>query len=330
MKNKLLLAVFVLCAGILCTASAKDLKVLMIGNSFSVCVGQCLPSIVQSFPEHSLELTSACIGGCPLEKHVKNIKAAEDGTKAGKYWIMVWTVSKGGPVQSKSSSGYLADLLKKQSYDIVTIQQASKFSWKWESYEPYAGELIAFIRQCQPDAEIVIQQTWSYRSDAAALKSFKLDQTGMYEHLRDAYRQLAEKYGFRVIPTGDAVQLFRKYTPVKYQKPEGTFEYPNVPSQAGDVVGSAKWARPKARKTKDKDGDKGEEPMKLRVDTHHLNPDGHYLQACVWFSFLYGEPADKIAWAPKNMPPDFAALLRKCAKEAVESYVQVTGKNEKK
>ena len=212
MKNKLLLAAFVLCAGILGTASAKDLKVLMIGNSFSVCVGKCLPSIVKSFPEHSLELTAATIGGCPLEKHVRNIKDTSDDPKAGKYWIAVWTVSKGGPVKYKSSSGKLPDLLKTKSYDIVTIQQASPLSWRWASYEPYAGELIAFIRQCQPNAEIVIQETWSYRTDSGAFKGFKVDQTGMYEHLRDAYKKLAEKYKFRVIPTGDAVQLFRSST----------------------------------------------------------------------------------------------------------------------
>jgi len=325
MKNKLILAVSLLVAGLVGTVSAKDLKVLMIGNSFSVCVGNCLPSIVQTFPEHSLELTSAMIGGCPLEKHVNNIKAAEKNPEKGKYSISVWTVGKGSPIQHKNYKGNLIDLLKKQPYDIVTIQQASRLSWQWESYEPFAGELIAFIRQCQPEAEIVIQQTWSYRADAASLKRFKVDQTGMYEHLRDAYRQLAEKYKFRVIPTGDAVQLFRKYTPVKYQAPADTnFEYPNVPSREGDVVGSAKWAKPKT-KGKAKDEGKKNDPaeLKLRVDTHHLNPDGHYLQACVWFSFLYGEPADKITWAPEGMAPEFAALLRKCAKEAVESYTQV-------
>jgi hypothetical protein len=117
---------------------------------------------------------------------------------------------------------------------------------------------------------------------------------------------------------GDSVQLFRKYTPVKFEPSSGTFEYPKVPSSKGDVVGSARWVKPK------------DKARKLQIDRHHLNSDGQYLQACVWFSVLYDEPADKITWAPKGMPQDFAALLRKCAKEAVESYVQVTGKNEKK
>ena len=313
MKNKMLLAALILCAGIIGSASAKELKVLAIGNSFSVCVGKYFSSVVQSFPEHSLEFTSACIGGCPLEKHARNIKedSSDNDPKAGKYWIAEWSVSKGSPVRYQSSFGKLPDLLKNHSYDIVTIQQASPLSWKWESYEPYAGELIAFIRQCQPKAEIVIQETWSYRIDSPQLRRFGFDQTEMYERLRAAYKNLAEKYKFRVIPTGDAVQLFRKYTPVKYRKPEGmTFEYPNLPSREGDVVGSASWS-------------KEEKDRKMKVDPIHLNPDGEYLQACVWFSILYGEPVDRITWAPKDMKPDFAALLRKCAKEAVESYQQV-------
>ena len=48
--------------------SAKELKVLMIGNSFSICVGTYLPQIVKSVPGNRLELTSAYIGGYLLQK----------------------------------------------------------------------------------------------------------------------------------------------------------------------------------------------------------------------------------------------------------------------
>jgi len=47
----------------------KSLKVLMIGNSFSICVGKNLPQIVSSFPDLELTLCSAYIGGCSLERH---------------------------------------------------------------------------------------------------------------------------------------------------------------------------------------------------------------------------------------------------------------------
>jgi len=322
MKTKRILAAFLFCSALIGTVSAKDLKVLMIGNSFSICVGTYLPQIVHSFPEHSLELTSAYIGGCTLDRHVRCIKAAEKDPDAGKYLISIWNSRLSDPTSAQRYYGNLIDVLKKQPYDIVTIQQGSVKSWIRESYEPYAGELISFVRKCQPDAEIVIQQTWSYRVDAPQLERFKVDQTGMYEGLRDAYRALAEKYKFRVIPTGDAIQLFRKYTPVKYQPPasDKTFEYPELPSCAGDVVGSAQWAQ-----SKDQPG-----ARKLTYDWIHLNKNGKYLQACLWFSFLYGEAADKIALVPEDIPQDMAVLLRRCAKEALAAYPQTAGKNEKK
>ena len=76
MLKKLMLNCLLLTAAVI-PAFGKDLKVLMIGNSFSVCVGVYLPSIVNSVPGHGLELTSAYIAGCPLEKHVANLKKAE-------------------------------------------------------------------------------------------------------------------------------------------------------------------------------------------------------------------------------------------------------------
>ena len=79
MLKKLLLA-GVIFGALTIQAVGKDLKVLMIGNSFSVCVGVYLPSIVNSFPKHSLELTSAYIGGCTLEKHAA--KAADELKRA--------------------------------------------------------------------------------------------------------------------------------------------------------------------------------------------------------------------------------------------------------
>ncbi|MBQ9337762.1 MAG: DUF4886 domain-containing protein [Lentisphaeria bacterium] len=308
MKVKLI-AGLLLCAGI-SLLSAKELKVLMIGNSFSVCVGRNLPRIVNASKEHQLELTSAFIGGCPLDKHSSNLVKSEEDPTFKPYVISVWNSK--NPDKVKNRKGSVNELLKQNQYDIVTIQQASRKSWQYDTYQPAADELIAYIRKHQPKAEIVIQQTWAYRTDAWALKNWKIDQDKMYAGLRDAYAKLAEKYHFRVIPTGDAVQLFRKYTPVKYQPSKEKFEAPNVPSNAGDVVGIASW-RP----------DKKTGKIALHNDCNHLNPDGHYMQACLWFAFLYGEPVEKIAYIPQGMSEEKAALLRKCAQEALTEYKQV-------
>ena len=297
------------------TLTAKELKVLMIGNSFSICVGNNLPQIVKSVPGHKLELTSAFIGGCPLDKHSKNLEKAEKDPNFKPYSITVWTSDP--PKRIKSVKGNVNELLKNNQYDVITIQQASRKSWDYQTYQPFADEVIAYIRKYQPKAEIVIQQTWAYRMNNPVLKPnpkarWDFDQTGMYERIRESYGKLAEKYKFRVIPVGDAVQKYRKYTPVKFQPTTEKFEYPNLPSNAGDVVGSAVWKKdPKTGKNT------------LRIDNNHLNANGHYLQACVWFAFLYGEPVRKIAYVPKTISAEEAALMKKCAQEALDEYKQV-------
>jgi len=314
MVAKFLQIGLILCFGI-GTLSAKELKVLMIGNSFSICVGNNLPQIVKSVPGHKLELTSAYIGGCTFERHSENLKKAEKDPNFKPYLISVWTSHP--PKRIKNGKGNVNTLLKDNQYDIITIQQGSPKSWDYKFYQPFADEVIAYIRKYQPKAEIVIQQTWAYRMNHPNLKPnpkacWDFDQTGMYERIRESYGKLAEKYQFRVIPVGDAVQKYRKYTPVKFQPATEKFEYPNLPSNAGDVVGSASWKKnPKTGKNF------------LRVDNFHLNANGHYLQACVWFAFLYGEPVQKIAYVPKAIGAEEAALLKKCAQEALDEYKQV-------
>ena len=76
MLNKII-AIFGVLLAMAAAVEAKELKVLMIGNSFSICVGKYLPQVVNSGKKHHLILTSAYIGGCSLEKHCKNLLKAE-------------------------------------------------------------------------------------------------------------------------------------------------------------------------------------------------------------------------------------------------------------
>ena len=292
--------------------SAKDLKVLMIGNSFSVSVGNYLPQMVKSIPGCSLTLTSAAIGGCSLETHLKKIGETEKNPKAAPYIISVWDSKK---TARSSRNGNVLNLLKTEKYDIITIQQNSSNSFKYKTYQPYADNLIAIIKKYQPQAEIVIQQTWSYRSDDLSLAKNKLTNTEMYQHIADAYRKLAEVHGFRVIPMGDAVQIFRKNNPppaYKYldKAARAKYNYPDVPPQAGEVVGSNRWSKQKGK-------------MVLFIDSRHLNERGEYLQAAVWFAFLYGRKTSEIKYVPNKIGDDDAVILRKYAQEAVDNYTQV-------
>ena len=291
---------------------AKDLRVLMIGNSFSICVGSNLPQMVKSVPGCKLTLTSAYIGGCSLETHINKVKEAEANPKSESYKINVWFSDK-NPLPTKR--GNVLNLLKTQKYDIVTIQQSSPNSIDYKTYQPFADQLIAVIKKYQPQAEIIVHQTWSYRADSTLLEQRKMTNDEMYQKVSAAYAQLAKDYGLRVIPVGDAVQLTRKYSTLKFQmydrKSLANYVWPDMPPQAGDVVGRLYWAKRKGK-------------LRLLPDATHLNTRGEYLQAAVWFAFLYNKNTSEIKYIPSNIGDDDAAFMLKYAQEAVDNYKQIT------
>lgn len=311
MKIKFFLILFTVAAfaGIL---SAKELKVLMIGNSFSICLGKYLPQIVAADPDNKLILTSAYIGGCSLERHHKNLLRAEKDPSFKPYRITVWDSAK-DPVKGKSLPGNLNTLLKNEQFDIITIQQYSSKSWDVKSYEPFAGELIKFIRGNQKNAEIVIHQTWAYRMDAPLLKKWGFNQQEMYKRVDESCRQIARKYSLRIIPAGKAIQIFRENTPEKYQPIDKTVTYkePQLPDFSKDPVGISLWQTTKAK------------GRHLHHDYTHLNNSGHYLQAAVWYLFLFDAPVSKIKITPKKMSEKDSAFLLDCAQKAVSNYKQI-------
>ncbi len=283
----------------------KPLRVLAIGNSFSICAGKCLPEIALT-ARKNLKFASAYIGGCSLEHHCECLEQ-----NSNEYTYTVWTTTNSTVVKNDLGNASLAQMLKDDGYDIVTIQQASHFSWKPETYEPYAEQLISRIREDQPQAEIVVQQTWSYRNQDARLNDgeWGITQTEMYERLDAAYRHLAQKYGFRRIPMGTAVQIAREKSPVKFQRisQEELEKYrsPDLPPQYGDVVGNMRWY-------KHEDGS-----MRIGQDNIHLNRYGEYLQGCVWFGALFGIDPETAEYNHPVIGNGDCAFLRKCAKEAL-------------
>jgi hypothetical protein len=117
----------------------------------------------------------------------------------------------------------------------------------------------------------------------------------MYDLLHDAYAAFANKYAFRVIPMGTAVQLWRRELPVVYQ--ENSF--------GGDVCGSAKFKQDKSGK------------WETHGDVFHLNGDGYYLQALVWAAKLFGKDVTACAYVPDYLEGEKADLMKKIAMKSL-------------
>ena len=290
-----LLAALALCCGVLLpaaenAASPKELKVLVIGNSFSQSLNRYFAAAAAS-AGCKVDFFNVYIGGCPMKRHWANIEK-EEANPDFKYF--------------KKYS--YRDKLTEKKWDVVGIQQASGDSWRYETYQPYAKNLLEYIRKHAPQAEVVIQQTWAYRPDDVRLGRWKIDQQMMYDKLTVAYAQAARDLNLRLIPVGAAVQLARESAPVKY-KPfrQEDYKYPELPDMTGSYVGYIHWSK---------------DHKKLVGDSYHLNRKGEFLQACVWFAMLFNRPVSDIKLEPKEFSKEEAAFIKSVAQKTVDSFRQ--------
>lgn len=184
--------------------AAQPLKVLIIGNSFSICVTRFTPQIVKSAGKE-IDIASLYIGGCPLEAHWKNVEKAGD-PKFLPYRYDRVTVTN-GVISSMRAQTNVLQVLTAEKWDVVTVQQASHESWKPASYHPWGDKLVAKIREVAPQAKILVQETWSYPPWDKRLEKFGFDGPEMYSRLHEAYTSFAKGQGLEIIPTGTAVEI---------------------------------------------------------------------------------------------------------------------------
>lgn len=291
---------------------AAALKVLMVGNSFSVQMAHAMPPIASDMGLE-LDICSLYIGGCSLKQHWNNAVDSNNAESAP-YDLAVnyhgetdcnktpfASIVKNIPRERNGKKGFsakinIADALRADAWDIVTIQQASSHSWQPATYHPYGDDLVGFIHRLAPSAKIVVQETWSYTPWDGRFADWNIDQDMMYAALHGAYVRFARSHGLEIIPTGTAVQLVRKELPVIYTEN----------SLGGDVVGSCTF-----EKRKNKWVPKG--------DVFHMGPDGNYLQALVWTAKLFNVDVTKCGYAPNGMSVERAAFLREIAMKSIRS-----------
>lgn len=274
----------------------KSIRVFMIGNSFSQNASRYLPNMARE-GGYNLELGHAEPGGCSLQRHWDSVAASIADTSRGKLY--------------KGQS--LKELLSDGKWNIVTIQQYSLLSADEKTYQPYAKKLYDFIKQLQPDAEVVIHQTWAYRADAKnfgrvdGTKTAKTQQE-MWEKSRAAYHALAKELGgLRIIPSGDAFYAVATDTKWAFKKDE-TF----------DSANAAAPALP-ADENSINVGYSRSNDNKLKFDPNHANEAGCYLAGMMWYGTLFGEDPAKLSFKPGTVSDEFAAFLKKTASKTLKA-----------
>lgn len=183
------------------------MKILSIGNSFSEDAQRWLHSLAR-LQGADIQCTNLYIGGCSLETHWKNF---EEQNAFYDYQV------NGNDAEEKIS---INDALLREKWDIVTLQQVSNLSGFPESYEPYISMLFEKVKKALPEAEIRLHRTWAYEIDSEhpGFVNYNKSQQEMYEKIKSATEEIADKLDVKIIPTGNVIQTLREnYAEFDYQ-----------------------------------------------------------------------------------------------------------------
>ena len=181
-----------------------SLKILAIGNSFSVDAMEYVYQIAKQVGYEEVILGNLYIGGCSLEKHAVNLNARTRG--------YIYYYNNSGKWQDKGYTN-VAATINTEDWDYVSLQQVSGYSGMAETYEPYLTQLIDYVKEHVPQAEIFWHMTWAYPlgSDYSSFKNYGYNQSTMYNAIVTTVQETIlprEDISF-VIPVGTAIQNVR-------------------------------------------------------------------------------------------------------------------------
>jgi hypothetical protein len=254
-------------------------KILAIGNSFSVDALTYLYDIAKAEGVSEIVIGNLYIGGCTLNTHAGN---AEEQSPVYRFY-------KNTDGEWKQTEGYaLLQGLQEESWDIITLQQASGYSGNVDSFDPYLNVLVEFINanKTNPEAKLLWHMTWAYQGDSthSAFANYGNSQQAMYYSVVNAVKQKIDtnEAFAMVIPAGTAIQNVRT-------------------SYIGD---------------------------NLTRDGHHLNVLGRVIAAYTWYALIDGKPLKTLKFSSISheltLTENDKAMIVEAVNNAISNPYQVT------
>ena len=193
------------CLGAFAGETDKVIKILAIGNSFSV----------DAIEQHFYDLAKAegidviignmYISGCSLQRHLNNAIEDKPAYSYRKFGL------DGERIVTKGVT--LSFALADEDWDYVSFQQQSGRSGLYETWIESLPGLMEYVKPRVPeDIVMMIHQTWAYdpTSTHRDFKNYNNDQIVMYDSIMSAVKKISKETGIRmVIPSGTAVQNAR-------------------------------------------------------------------------------------------------------------------------
>ena len=184
--------------------TVRSLKLLSIGNSFSVDAQAWLYEIAKDAGIDNVVLGNLYIGGCSLKTHSDNATSNNPN-------YTYYKEDNKSATDTTTNVTMLSGIID-EDWDYITLQQNSGNSGYASTYETYLTNLINYVNdnKTNPDAELIWHMTWAYNNDYSATSSYQTQQA-MYDGIINAVKEKIDtnnNISF-VIPVGTAIQNAR-------------------------------------------------------------------------------------------------------------------------
>ena len=251
----------------------QTLYVLSLGNSYAMDAHAYLSRLAEHEGKRIVTV-NLYHSGCSLEQHYsfwKNNEAAYQYEENGK---INW-----------NSHVSLADVLPTQKWDVITLQESSYASCGADAWDrEILGEFLELFAEEQPQARVMIHQTWAY-ADGYAAHDGKTggSMQSMWTQIEHYTSLAAKDMGLDIIPCGHA--MF----------------YAQQALDNGDYTVSSIQ----------RDGSHAEEAW------------GRYMLALVWYSAIIGEKPSNtfdgfVSWFIEDEAT--RSMIYDCAMNAMKAY----------
>lgn len=181
------------------------LKILTIGNSFSVDCMEYVYQIAKAAGVKDIRLGNLYIGGCTLETHLE--KAKSDGRSYTYY------VNTSGE-WSKTTSYKMSAAVTSEDWDFVSFQQGSPVSGVADSYDDLNALMAIVEPLCtNKNVEFIWHMTWAYQGDSthSGFATYNKDQMTMYNAIVSAVQSkiVPNQKIKTIVPNGTVIQNAR-------------------------------------------------------------------------------------------------------------------------
>lgn len=182
----------------------KSLKILAIGNSFSVDGMEYLYNIAKNAGVEEVILGNLYVGGCDLDTHYGYAMRDE----------AAYTYYKNTSGKWVTKNNYkMSTAIAEENWDFISLQQASKSSGLVATYGRAFEKLIEYVQSAAPKATLIWHATWAYQQDSthSSFPNYGKDQTKMYNMINESVQQkILTKDCFKVIiPCTTSIQNAR-------------------------------------------------------------------------------------------------------------------------